>query len=146
MIDEKKLLKHLSDWWLSETPSGDGTVLVINGELQKTPMMKTIEDFMKTVEQQPKVGEWIPCSEGNMPEELVPVNVTWVNREPASYYEHIKDKPFTATAIYYKGEWYWWSAVCEDRLNDTGSNVVDLLHPSIEIVAWMPLPPAFKGE
>lgn len=81
---------------------------------------------------------WTPCLV-EKPKELVPVNVTWVNRKPASYYEHIKDKPFTATAIYYKGKWYWWSVFCEDLLKETGSNDVDLVDESIEIIAWMPL-------
>ena len=98
---------------------------------------------IKTIEEQPRVGDWIPCSE-RLPEELVPVNVTWVNRKPEIYYEHIKDKPFTATAIYYKREWYWWSAICEDLLSETGHNVTDLLHPSIEIVAWQTLPEPYK--
>lgn len=53
LIDRRKLLKHLSDWWLSETPSGNGEILFINGVPQKTPTMKVIEECIKAVEEQP---------------------------------------------------------------------------------------------
>ena len=53
LIDRRKLLKHLSDWWLSETPSGNGEILFINGVPQKTPTMKVIEECIKAVEDQP---------------------------------------------------------------------------------------------
>lgn len=93
--------------------------------------------------------QWIPCSE-RLPEELVPVNVTWVNRKPASYYEEIKDKPFTATAVYAKGLWFWWSSVIEDNIAEygikCGVTLREMIHKDIEITAWMPLPPAFEGE
>ena len=53
LIDRRKLLKHLSDWWLSETPSGNREILFINGVPQKTPTMKLIEECIKAVEDQP---------------------------------------------------------------------------------------------
>lgn len=109
--------------------------------------MVSVHDFELWLEEQPRVGEWIPCGKDNMPEDNVPVNVTWVNRRPASYYEDIKDKPFTATAVYYKGKWYWWDAVVEDRIaehGDLGAKPIDIW---IDVTAWMPLPPAYKeGE
>ena len=87
---------------------------------------------------------WIPVSE-RMPEDLEEVNVTWVNRNPESYYESIKDKPFTATAVYYKGKWYWWSAYARDLLAEYGERCsVGLLHEAIEITAWMPLPSPYQ--
>lgn len=46
---------------------------------------------------------WIPCSE-RPPEELVPVNVVWVNHNPEPYYQEMKDVPQKATAVYYRGE------------------------------------------
>lgn len=66
------------------------------------PVTKAVREFVKrhidaqtTVKPEP---HWTPCSE-RLPEELVPVNITWVNHEPESYYEDIKDKPFSATGI-----------------------------------------------
>lgn len=88
---------------------------------------------------------WIPCSE-IPPENMEPVNITWVNRDPVSYYTHIKDKPFTATGIYFKGKWYWYSATCEDILEEYGENDIDVVDDSIEITAWRPLPEPYEGE
>lgn len=51
LIDANRLLRHLSDWWLSETPSGE--VTVINDKLQKTSTNKIIEECIKAVEEQP---------------------------------------------------------------------------------------------
>lgn len=92
-----------------------------------------------------KDEKWIPVSV-KTPEELTPVNITWVNRNPESYYKDIKDKPFSATGVYYKGKWYWYSAICEDMLAEYGRNEVDEIDADIEITAWMPLPEPYKSE
>ena len=60
--------------------------------------------------QEERYGKWIPCSE-RLPEDLEPVNITWVNHKPVSYYAYIKDKPFTATGHFCNGRWWWYSAV-----------------------------------
>lgn len=86
---------------------------------------------------------WIPVSE-RLPEELVPVNVTWINRNPEPYYAEIKDVPFACTAVYYNGKWYWWSSVCTDYLEEYGEYNVDLVDKYIDIVAWMPLPETYR--
>lgn len=88
---------------------------------------------------------WIPVAE-RPPEELVPVNITWVNHNPESYYEHIKDKPFTATGVYFNGQWYWWSTLCTDMLAEYGHNYSDIIDDDVEITAWMPLPESYKAE
>lgn len=90
-------------------------------------------------------SDWIPVSE-RLPEELVSVNVTCVNRKPTSYYEHIKDKPFTATAMYCNEKWFWWSSICEDILAEYGRNDAEMVDEYVEILAWMPLPPVFEGN
>jgi len=90
-------------------------------------------------------GEWIPVSE-RLPEDLEPVNITWVNHNPESYYADIKDKPFTATGVYFNGQWYWWSTLCTDILAEYSHNYDDIIDDAIEITAWQPLPSPWKGE
>lgn len=102
------------------------------------------EDFEKWIDSQPKVGEWIPVSE-RLPEELVAVNVTWINRCPQNYYMHIKDKPFTDTAVLYRGEWYWWDNTIIDYLSEYGAYVFETVDKSTDILAWMALPEPWKG-
>lgn len=86
-----------------------------------------------------KRTRWIPCSE-RLPEELVPVNVVWVNRCPPSYYAHIKDIPFSGTAVFYDGNWYWESSACVDILKEYGRNETDLVDERVDITHWMPMP------
>lgn len=99
----------------------------------------------KALEQKPKTGDWIPVSE-RLPENLEPVNITWVNRNPESYYADIKDKPFTATGHYCEGKWYWYSSTCQDYLEEYGRCDVDEIDKDIEVLAWMPLPEPYKAE
>lgn len=87
--------------------------------------------------------KWIPVTD-DLPKEFTPVNVTWVNHSPESYYADIKDKPFTATAIYYDGEWWWYSSRCEDYLKEYGVSDMDYVADGIEITAWMPLPEPYE--
>ena len=103
-------------------------------------MTLTTEQAIKALEQKQK---WIPVSE-ELPNDLEPVNITWVNHNPASYYANIKDKPFTATGIYFNGQWYWWSTLCIDILAEYGHNYDDIIDDDIEITAWMPLPKPYK--
>lgn len=88
---------------------------------------------------------WIPVT-AMLPEELEPVNITWVNHYPELYYAYIKDKPFTATGVYYRGQWYWWSTRCEDMLREYGRYELDKVDNCVEIVAWMPLPEPYRVE
>ena len=88
-------------------------------------------------------NNWIPCSE-RLPDDLAEVNVTWVNHNPEPYYDFVKNKPFTASSVYYKGDWYWYSSVCVDVLAEYGENKFDKIADVIEITAWMPLPEPYQ--
>ena len=92
-----------------------------------------------------KPDKWIPVSE-RLPEDLEPVNITWVNHNPQGYYADIKDKPFTATGHYCKGRWYWYSSTCQDYLEEYGRCDVDEVDTDIEVTAWMPLPTPYQSE
>ena len=92
-----------------------------------------------------KSGKWIPVSE-RLPEDLEPVNITWVNHNPERYYEEFKDKPFTATGHYCKGRWYWYSSVCQDYLEEYGRCDFDEIDTDIEVIAWIPLPKPYEPQ
>ena len=95
------------------------------------------------IAKQPTVGGWIPVSD-KLPAEVEPVNVTWINRDPEPYYVEIKDTPFTATAVYCKGKWWWYSATCEDYLREYLQSPGDAVDNAIEILAWQPIPEPYK--
>ena len=108
----------------------------------------TLGDFNKMVkpldvEIHPE-PHWIPVTD-RLPENNDPVNVTWVNHNPEVYYMGIKDKPFTATAHYHRGHWYWYSSVTQDNLDEYGTWTPDLVDKDVEITAWMPLPEPYEG-
>lgn len=109
--------------------------------------LKAISKAWKKIKKLPAAQQeqrWIPCSE-RLPENNDPVNVTWVNHNPEVYYADIKDKPFTATAHYHNGRWYWFSSVTQDYLNEYDVWTPDLVDKDVEITAWMPLPESYRG-
>ena len=92
------------------------------------------------------ITQWINVKD-SLPKDNEAVNITWVNRNPVSYYANIKDKPFTATGVYYKGNWYWWSATIQDYLDEYGIFEPEKIDETIEVIAWMPLPkPYIENE
>lgn len=93
----------------------------------------------KDVENEPTVGGWISVKD-RLPNENEAVNIAWVNRNPVSYYRHIKNLPFVATGVYCRGSWYWWSSTVQDFLGEYGRCDIDLMDEAIEVTHWMPLP------
>ena len=100
------------------------------------PLDSAIFNIKKLPSAEPR---WISVKE-RLPKDNVPVNITWINRNPESYYKSIKDVPFTATGVYFKGKWYWYSSTVEDYLAEYGRAEWDEIDEAIEITAWMPLP------
>lgn len=118
------------------------------GRRERDDIVDALE-YAPTIQLEP---HWIPVTENTLPEDGIPVNVTWVNRKPEFYYSEIKDKPYTATAIYFRGRWFWYSCVIEDWLAEYGSNesflanLQEAVDRDIEITAWMPLPEPMRLE
>lgn len=141
MISEKKLVEWLKGKKYitvneNSTEMAEEFEKEHQWELSRNCFINKVINF---IEEQPKVNEWIPVSE-RLPEDYETVNITYVNRNPVSYYEHVKDKPFTGTAIFHYGKWYWYSCVCEDYLKDCGDSTCDRMDEDIEVLAWQPLP------
>lgn len=124
------------------------SILTVKCELDDEELSRAIED-VKNAELELIAAQqeqrWIPVSE-RLPENTEPVNITWVNRKPEPYYADIKDKPFTATGHYCNGKWWWYSAICQDYLDEYGECKMDEMDGDIEVIAWMPLPPIFREE
>lgn len=108
--------------------------------------LDALKDADMRIRQMPSAQQeqrWIPVSD-RLPENTEPVNITWVNRKPEPYYADIKDKPFTATGHYCNGKWWWYSALCQDYLDEYGKCEMDEVDKDIEVIAWMPLPEPYK--
>lgn len=85
------------------------------------------------------MSEWISVKD-RLPVPCKQVCVVWVNHRPEPYYKGIKDMPFVSTAVWYDGEWYWWSELIEELLAEYGARVGIPIDSGIEITHWMPLP------
>ena len=84
-------------------------------------------------------NEWISVKD-RLPDDLSAVLITYENRYPVSYYENIKDMPFTGAAYYMSGKWWWYTSTMEDMLAEYGSELGGTIDESIEITHWMPFP------
>lgn len=108
----------------------------------KHPIKEALYAARKALEQEPR---WIPVSEG-LPKDIKPVQITWKNNDPETYYQDIKGKHFTGTAHYKDGKWYWYSDVTEDFLAEYGRCDICEFDSAIEVVAWMPMPKPYETE
>ena len=66
-------------------------------------VFEMIEQLQDDLEQDEKENGWIPVSE-RLPEDNIPVNITWINRKPETYYKEIKDVPFSAAGVFFLEE------------------------------------------
>ena len=130
-----------------DLPDDEGMTITQLAEDGRFKALEQIAEILANREQADELGvygKWIPVTE-KLPEDYVQVNITWVNHNPESYYANIKDVPFTATGMCYKGKWYWYSVVCEDYLKEYGERYeTDAVDADIEITAWMPLPEPYR--
>lgn len=108
----------------------------------KHPIKEALYAARKALDQE---SRWIPVSEG-LPKDIKPVQITWKNNDPETYYQDIKGKHFTGTAHYKDGKWYWYSDVTEDLLAEYGRCDRYEFDSAIEVVAWMPMAEPYETE
>ena len=135
----EKILERLED--TKDIEHDDSVAELVSTRIWNKALHKAKQIVQEVAEEYK--GGWVPCSD-RLPGECIPVNVTWINRKPEPYYAKIKDVPFSATAVYYKGKWYWYSSTCVDYLSEYGKNDFDLVDKDIDVIAWKPLPEPFK--
>lgn len=106
MIDEKKLIEEIK-------------YLLFNSEML-SPRWFAINEMLEIIKRQPKVGEWIPCSE-RLPETDDVVLITVFNID--------NNKLFVTPAVYQHPFFCTWNT----------------LAPEDKVIAWQPLPEPWKG-
>ena len=88
---------------------------------------------------------WISVKE-RLPDDLTACIVTYVNHNPESYYEDIKDIPFTGVMVYRCGNWNWYSDVTEDILAEYPECERYRINDALEVTHWMYLPKPAGSE
>lgn len=140
--DLVKALREHAEWqrdneWETPITLGDDLAEAADRLENQNAHIAAIQQEIEKLRAQ--LPRWIPVEE-QLPEERVLVNVVWVNRVPEPYYKKIKGVPFSDTACFYRGRWYWDSPVVIDLLAEYGKDEFDLVDDAVEITHWMPLP------
>lgn len=123
MIDEKKLINNLTI--RREKLRYISIVALHNNMNYVDTIINEINSIIDIINEQPKVGEWIPCSE-RLPEEEEPVLVQWEKY----------DRHLNITITYLDVMW----------LDDAEEEVFETINgvPNGKVVAWMPLPEPYS--
>lgn len=122
MIDENKLIEELKkscDYW-QECYGIDRFYSLKEMAITHSAKIEEVRNIISLIKKQPKISEWIPCSE-RLPENE--------NRVLATL--RIDDECHTIIARYIRGSW---------------TPSIGWLTGNEEIIAWMPIPEPWKGE
>lgn len=147
MIDEKKLIEK-STYYPSPVSDYEAGWNDCN------------RDWMKRIDEQPKVGEWIPCSE-RLPENEQEVEITYVKK----HWKTGEPLYFTCRAFYTDGTMnteesdYAWNETDNWEYNEnldayiipegwweSVSFAEEFFSVDVPVIAWQPLPEPYKGE
>ena len=104
MIDEKKLIEDIEDMM--------SPFLFADEEREWA-----LKDVIEVIENQPKVGEWIPV-EKRLPSTYITVLITKYNQE--------------VRTAFLDGDHYWFDGLWTYTFDD--------------VLAWQPLPEPYKGD
>ena len=118
MIDEKKLIKELEDW-KNESPDTE----------EESIWNNSINQCIREVKRQPKVGEWTPIEEG-LPE----------NNRDYPYYEInlvTIENGDVCLGVYRHSDKEWLTRMSE------GETVYSNKH---KVIAWKPRPEPYRKE
>lgn len=118
MIDENKLIKEIKnrrDFWLSKTSKYDEVKDEINTDISDGKAME-LEVVVKMIQEQPKAGEWVPCSE------RLPIFSGFYLTTVNDYGNFYVDKN------YFYNSSLKWTDICNGE----------------EVIAWQPLPEPAK--
>lgn len=135
MIDEKKLIEDIHGYFRKDMDkylTEDKGDVVVGEDLEKCKELlrlnKVIYDIIKN---QPKVGEWIPCSE-RLPEGCDDAELEVLVHMEEKYIEaEFKE---VGLALYYPGE---------KQFRSVYNHMADITE---NVVAWMPLPEPYREE
>ena len=123
MIDEKRLIEDIED-------DAKRILSRVFGEVPSEFIDHYLKEMKELVNDQQKINEWIPCSEG-LPKD----------NEMSEYYDAVivtLDDGRVVNGCYRNRDEEWW-VDAEDgekySINVTG-----------HVIAWMPLPEAYKGQ
>lgn len=92
------------------------------------------------------MSRWI-STDVRLPEDYTEAIITFANVNPVPYYEHIKGIPMTGFAIYFMGQWRWWSPTGVDILKEYGKGAVGgMMSDDIKVIAWQQMPEPYEAE
>lgn len=138
MINEKKLIEWLlgKKYIVIDENSDEMTEEFEKNHQWELSRNCFIDNIIKFIESQPKVNEWIPCSE-RLPDTFEDTKSSDVVL--VCGYDKEIDYHWKAMAFYVNTEALkrWFFAECKNT-----DKAIDW----IDIVAWMPLPEDYKGD
>lgn len=162
MIDEKKLIAEMrerQEYWKGKAAEYEE----VNREWLSAIADGIATEYTETllmVENQPKVGEWIPCSE-RLPENEQEVEITYVKK----HWKTGEPLYFTCRAFYTDGTMnteesdYAWNETDNWEYNEnldayiipegwweSVSFAEEFFSVDVPVIAWQPLPEPYKGE